>query len=156
MTGQYNQASEEEQARRLASAPGQAGPPAQTWGDGSRTASSGYPQRGDGTSEMGDRAQEMMGEGRERAQEMMGEGRDRAAEGAERAASTLRERSREQGGMAGEMGEKVAGSMESAAGYLRRQDGDMMDDVEHYVRLHPMQAVAAAVGAGFLVGRLLR
>jgi ElaB/YqjD/DUF883 family membrane-anchored ribosome-binding protein len=55
------------------------------------------------------------------------------------------------------MAEKAAMGMERTAGYLREHStGDMTADIETYVREHPMQGVAAAVLAGFVIGRVLR
>ena len=155
MAGYENQRYEEEQARRLAgSDPMSAPPPGGSQGDGRGEGMQGTQER---AQEMGDQARERMSEGMDRAQQGMDQGRERAAEGTERAATQLRERASEQGGTVGKVGERVAGGMESAAGMLREGDTNaMMDEVESYVRQHPMQSVAAAIGAGFLVGRMLR
>jgi ElaB/YqjD/DUF883 family membrane-anchored ribosome-binding protein len=92
-----------------------------------------------------------------RVQEQADAGIDAAAEGVGKAASKVREQAARQDGMAGQAGVKVADGMEKTAGYLREHDTDqILDDVEQYVREHPMQAVAGAVVGGFLIGRILR
>jgi ElaB/YqjD/DUF883 family membrane-anchored ribosome-binding protein len=59
--------------------------------------------------------------------------------------------------MAGKAGEKVAEGMERSATYLREHSTeDMRGDVERYVREHPMQAMAGALVAGFVLSRILR
>jgi ElaB/YqjD/DUF883 family membrane-anchored ribosome-binding protein len=47
--------------------------------------------------------------------------------------------------------------MESAAGYLKEHSTtEMWEDLEHYAKEHPGQALAGAVVTGFLLGRILR
>jgi hypothetical protein len=76
---------------------------------------------------------------------------DQAAAGIDRAAEMAREK------VPGELGTKVANTMEKTAGYLREHDsGELWEDVEQYVRQHPMQATMTAAFAGFLVARILR
>jgi len=60
-------------------------------------------------------------------------------------------------GTAGAVADKAAAGMERTAQYLRdRGTAEMWDDVEAYVRVHPVQGIAGAVAAGFIVGRILR
>ena len=92
----------------------------------------------------------------EKAKEKADEGIDKAAEGVKGAADKLRERAERQDGMAADAGVKVADTMERSAEYLREHDTEQIfDDLEQYVRKHPMQALAGAIVGGFLVGRLL-
>jgi ElaB/YqjD/DUF883 family membrane-anchored ribosome-binding protein len=90
-------------------------------------------------------------------EEKADETRESAAEGLGTAATKLREKSQEQDGMAAEAGSKIAEGMDQTASYLKEHDtGEMVDDLERYIRQHPMQAVAGAVAAGFVIGRILR
>jgi ElaB/YqjD/DUF883 family membrane-anchored ribosome-binding protein len=92
----------------------------------------------------------------EKAQEQVEAGKDMAAERMESAATVIREKAG-QSGLPAEAGEKLATGMEKTAGYLREHDTtQMMDDLETYVRSHPMKALAGAIFAGFVIGRVLR
>lgn len=92
----------------------------------------------------------------EKVKETTEEGIDRTAEGVQSAADRIRTQAEERGGMTAEAGTKVADTMERTAGYLREHDSEqIIDDVERYVRQHPVQAVAGAVVGGFILGRLL-
>jgi ElaB/YqjD/DUF883 family membrane-anchored ribosome-binding protein len=92
----------------------------------------------------------------EMAKDRADEGIDKAAEGMQGAADKLRDRAEQQGGVAADAGVKVADTMERSAEYLREHDTDQIfEDLEQYVRKHPMQAIAGAVVGGFIVGRLL-
>jgi len=90
------------------------------------------------------------------AQERLDEATTRAGEGMQHAAESVREMAQERGGVAAEVGAKAADAMEGTATYLRDADTQkMMDDIERYVRQHPVQAVAGAIVGGFILGRLL-
>jgi ElaB/YqjD/DUF883 family membrane-anchored ribosome-binding protein len=90
-------------------------------------------------------------------QEQADAGRESAGEGLGTAAEKIRQKSQEQDGMAAEAGSKIAEGMDQTATYLKEHDtGEMVDDLERYIRQHPMQAVAGAVAAGFVIGRILR
>jgi ElaB/YqjD/DUF883 family membrane-anchored ribosome-binding protein len=92
----------------------------------------------------------------EKAQEKADAGMDKAAEGMQSAAEQVREKAQARGGMTAEAGTKVADTVERGAEYLRDHDSQqLMDDLERFVRDHPMQAVAGAVVGGFILGRLL-
>lgn len=55
------------------------------------------------------------------------------------------------------MAHRLADSLEHAARYLRTRDFHVMRaDLERQVELHPMRSVLIALGAGFLVGKILR
>jgi ElaB/YqjD/DUF883 family membrane-anchored ribosome-binding protein len=107
-----------------------------------------------------DRMKQKAGDTKDRVQEKVKDtaeqGIDRTAEGVQSAADRIRTQAEERGGMTAEAGTKVADTMERTAGYLREHDSEqIMDDVERYVRDHPVQAVAGAVVGGFILGRLL-
>ena len=118
---------------------------------------------GDGSSQVRERAQEYGDQARERAreygdqaQQKAEEGKDQAAGGMERAADMVRQRAPESG-MAAEAGTKAADAMENAAGYLRSRDTtEMWNDVESFAKSHPGQALAGAIFAGFVLGRIIR
>jgi hypothetical protein len=132
----------------------------------SRTDSPGSTTPGSGQSEgnMGERAQEMGRQGQEKASEMAERaqeraevGREQAAGGMHSAADQIRERTGSSEGMPREAGAKVAETMDSTANYLQEHStSEIWNDVELYVRKHPGQALAGAVVAGLLIGRILR
>ena len=109
-------------------------------------AARGAEQAGERAREFGDRGNVMAAEAGQRAQET-----------AERAGEQARDVAERGGEMASEAGRQVQEGAQRAAGYLQSHDtSEMLNEVEHYVQEHPLQAVAMAVGAGFLVGRMLR
>jgi ElaB/YqjD/DUF883 family membrane-anchored ribosome-binding protein len=91
-------------------------------------------------------------------QERTEQGRERAADGLANAASQLRSNFAGDGeGVKGQVGVKVADSLERTAGYLREHETDQIwSDVETFVTEHPVQAAAGALVAGFVLGRVLR
>jgi ElaB/YqjD/DUF883 family membrane-anchored ribosome-binding protein len=102
------------------------------------------------------RAQEKAQEVGQKAEQQADVAVDKTAEGLESTAQTVRERFATRDGVTGDVGMKAADTMERTAGYLREHDtAEIIDDVERYVREHPMQALAGAVVGGFLIGRLL-
>jgi ElaB/YqjD/DUF883 family membrane-anchored ribosome-binding protein len=117
-----------------------------------------------GTSPDGKDASQLMDDARtkaaevgQQAQEKLEQGKDTAASGMESAADKIRERTQYSDGVQAKAGTKVAEGMEKTAGYLKEHDtNEMVDDLEKYVREHPVQALAGAVVGGFLVGRILR
>lgn len=119
---------------------------------------------GDGMNQARERAQEYGEQAREKAQEYgqqaqqrAEEGKDQAAQGMERAAETIRDRVSNTDGIANEAGVRAADAMENAAGYLRSRDTtEMWSDMESYARAHPTQALAGAIFAGFILGRIIR
>lgn len=105
---------------------------------------------------MTDRAQEMASNAGQKAQDTADAGISRAASGLEKAADQMRDRMPGDG-PAAQMGTKVADSLERTAGYLREHDSDQLwEDVETFVKEHPIQAAAGAAVAGFIVARMLR
>lgn len=100
------------------------------------------------------RAEEVVDDLTERVSDVADEGRGRAAEGLDGAAAMLRG---QEDRLPGQVAERTADGMERTAGYLRSHDtAEIRSDVEDYVREHPIQGVAAAIAAGFLIGRMLR
>jgi ElaB/YqjD/DUF883 family membrane-anchored ribosome-binding protein len=115
-------------------------------------------QRGDrsgtqGREDMSQKATEFS----ERARERTEEGMHKAASSMDETAQKLRERTEGKEGIQAKAGEKTADAMEKTANYLREKDTQqIMDDVERYVKEHPVQAVAGAVVSGFILARILR
>ncbi len=107
--------------------------------------------------DIGRQAQDKASELADRAREQAEAGREQAAGGMHQAARKVRESTSGKGGMQEQIGGKAADQMERASGYLREHNtSEIMDDMERYDREHPMQAVAGAVAAGFVIGRILR
>jgi ElaB/YqjD/DUF883 family membrane-anchored ribosome-binding protein len=103
------------------------------------------------------RAQEMASNAGQKAQDTADAGISRAAGGLEKAADQMRERVQGDDGTTAQIGTKVADSLERTAGYLREHDSDQIwEDVEAFVKEHPMQAAAGAALAGFVAARMLR
>jgi ElaB/YqjD/DUF883 family membrane-anchored ribosome-binding protein len=58
---------------------------------------------------------------------------------------------------AGHVAVRAGEALDSGAEYLRSHDPDeMRDDLERSIRERPLLSVGIAVGAGFLLARLLR
>jgi ElaB/YqjD/DUF883 family membrane-anchored ribosome-binding protein len=107
--------------------------------------------------DVADKAEELAPQARERAYEAAESGRESSAGALDRAASGLEDRAARSEGMTGMAAERTAEGMHAAAGYLKQHEtSEIWDDVEQYVRTHPVQAVAAAVVTGIVVGRVLR
>jgi ElaB/YqjD/DUF883 family membrane-anchored ribosome-binding protein len=112
-----------------------------------------------------ERAEDIIGEATERAGEvaprlrdetydMVDARREDAAGLLDRAAEKIGEPGE---GMKGAAAERAAEGMHAAAGYLREHDtAQMLDDVEGYVKTHPVRSLAMAVAAGFVFSRVLR
>lgn len=121
----------------------------ETEGGGGRSMSE---QAGDVATKTQEKAQEMGS----KMQEQADAGLDKAASGLQKAAEQMRERGGSEG-LQGQVATKAADTMEKTAGYLRDHDTDeIWQDVESFVKEHPMQAAAGALVAGFVLGRLLR
>jgi ElaB/YqjD/DUF883 family membrane-anchored ribosome-binding protein len=121
-----------------------------------------------------ERGGELLEDGRERGEEFLREGRERAGEAADagrtRLAGKLEEfggrlaergrEAREHGGVqarAGDAAIRASGALDSSAEYLRSHDmEDMRDDIERQIRERPLMSVGVALGAGFLLARMLR
>ncbi|HEY7391043.1 MAG TPA: hypothetical protein VH640_21175 [Bryobacteraceae bacterium] len=92
-------------------------------------------------------------------QSRVDESRAPAADKLEGAASVLHNRadSLPGGERVANLAHAAAGKMQATADYVRQHNvKDMMDDLNGFVRKHPVQSMFAAVVAGFLVGRALR
>jgi ElaB/YqjD/DUF883 family membrane-anchored ribosome-binding protein len=101
--------------------------------------------------------QESASQAADKAREQAHQARERAASAVDRAAAEIRERAQRQDGKTAEIGVKVADRLESTSDYLEQHDAnEMLDDIEKYVRNHPMQAVGAAAVGGFVLARILR
>jgi ElaB/YqjD/DUF883 family membrane-anchored ribosome-binding protein len=112
-----------------------------------------------GSSQQGmtDQAKEKASEYGDKAQEQAEKAKDQAAGGMEQAAGMIRDRASSMDGTPGEAGTKVAEGMETAATYLKEHNTtEMWNDLEHFAKEHPGQALAGAVVTGFVLGRILR
>lgn len=124
-------------------------------GDAGRAASERTEEVTSKAGEMVDQVKSMGGDAANRAKDAAESGRESTADALDRAATTMKDRAGD--GMTGAAMEKAAGGVEAAAGYLKEHEtGEIWDDLERYIREHPMQAVAAAVATGIVVGRVLR
>ena len=118
----------------------------------------------DMTEEAGDGAKGAANTAREKASMIGDKAQDRADAGIDKAAGSLasaaqklKERAGDADGLSAEAGARVAGGMDKAAGYLRERDTSaILDDVQAFVKEHPMRAVVGAVVGGFLISRILR
>ena len=92
----------------------------------------------------------------DQALDKLDQGKAKAADVMSQTASTIREKTSSSGGMAADAGAKLATGMESVASYTKEHNtSEMMDDLEAYIKKHPGQAVAGAVVAGFLLGKII-
>src|SRR4029079_13087959 len=93
----------------------------------------------------------------EKITEQADAGLDRAAESLGDASDQIRQKAREQGGVQEQIGTKVADGLDKTSEYLESRDtAQIIDDVEAYVKEHPMEALAGAVRGGFRLARVLR
>ncbi len=93
----------------------------------------------------------------DRMRSTAGSGLDVAAGAIDRAGRWVESRDGAAAGRVGTAVHGVADSLETAADYLRTRDFDAMrTDFEQQVRVHPLRTALIAVGAGFLLGRILR
>jgi ElaB/YqjD/DUF883 family membrane-anchored ribosome-binding protein len=118
---------------------------------------------GDKIDEGRERVSEAVEEGRERAGEALESGKNRIAGQLETLGDRLEERARtmeDAGGVqrqAGRAAHRASEALDSSAEYLRTHDAhEMRDDLEQAIRERPLFSVGMAVGAGFLLARLLR
>lgn len=110
-----------------------------------------------GMDDAGPRMQERTQQVGEQAGQAAIEGVDRAASRVQAAAGKLRECAEGKSGTTAEVGTKAADAIERGARLLRECGArDLVDDVERYVREHPMRALVGAVIGGFVIGRKLR
>ncbi len=127
--------------------------------DSPMTQQSGYEPMGRTDNEgrsVADAAQDKAMEYGDAARNGIATGKDSAVEGLRNAAGKIRERAGGDG-MTAQTSGKVADTMERTAGYLHdHETGEIIGDIERYVRDHPMRAVAGAAIGGFIIGRMLR
>ena len=82
-------------------------------------------------------------------------GTGRIAARLETAASAMRERAAEAGGVRERVGNVAADRVEKTGEYFRERDTrEVAGDVREYVRSHPVQAAAGALVMGYMLGRL--
>ncbi|HSJ08678.1 MAG TPA: hypothetical protein VK928_02165 [Longimicrobiales bacterium] len=110
-----------------------------------------------------DAVSDKLEEGRERLGDAVGTGKTRVASQMERLSERIEERARtmeDAGGVqrrAGQVALRATGALDTGADYIRTHDPDQMrDDLENTIRERPLLSVGLAVGAGFLLARLLR
>lgn len=103
-------------------------------------------------------------EGKGKAKEAAGMARDRADEGMDKAGDTLdkaanvlRQRGEEQSGTMGAAAGTAADAMESAGAFLHDANtGEMMDQMEAYIRANPTQSLLIAAGVGFVLAKAFK
>lgn len=110
-----------------------------------------------------ERMHDAVDSGKERLNEAVDSGRSRLAGQLENLGDRLEETGRgmeDAGGVqrrAGQVAIRASEALDSSANYLRHHDaGEMRDDLERAIRERPLFSVGMAVGAGFLLARLLR
>jgi len=104
-----------------------------------------------------EKASELTGQARETAYSIAESGREGAAGALDSAAERLEDRAATSSGVQAATAERAAQGMQAAAGYLKEHEtAEVWDDLEQYVKAHPMQSVAVAVAAGLVIGRAMR
>jgi ElaB/YqjD/DUF883 family membrane-anchored ribosome-binding protein len=110
-----------------------------------------------------ERVQEAVAHGKDRVSDAVDTGRNRVAGQMEQLGDRLEERGRtmeDSGGVqrrAGQAAIRAGEALDTGAEYIRDHDmADMRDDLERSIRERPLLSVGVAVGAGFLLARLLR
>jgi ElaB/YqjD/DUF883 family membrane-anchored ribosome-binding protein len=102
------------------------------------------------------RTKRQASEAADQAGEQIEHAKGRAADAIDSGAGALRDQPEVNIGAVDNARMKVADSMESTASYLRDRDSSgILNDAEQYLRDHPMQAIAGAVAAGFVLGWIL-
>lgn len=104
-----------------------------------------------------DKGKQKAGEMTGKAQERTDQGMDKAADAMDRGADMLRDRGNRQGGTMGDVAGTAADAMESAGSYLHDANtGEMMDQVEAYIRKNPTQSLLIAAGVGFVLAKAMK
>ncbi len=114
-----------------------------------------------------DRAREAVADAAQDARDVLDEGLDEARERFEEAAEDLggrarrtqreiRRRAEKVGDAAKERYDAAVEGLRSGYHKVRKDAGDLAEDVNAYVRENPGKSVMIAAGAGFLLGLLLR
>lgn len=104
-----------------------------------------------------ERARRTVREMPNRVREAAGSGLETTAEAMDRAGRWVESKDGAAATRAASLAHNMADSLESAARYLRTGDLDAMRrDMEQGIRTHPLRSALIAVGAGFILGRLIR
>ncbi len=104
-----------------------------------------------------EKAQEKVSEYGTKLQDQADANIDRAADGLEKAAEQMRTRLEQKGGVQGQVGTKVADSLDKTSQYLREHEAqEIWSEVESFVKQHPMQAALGAAAAGFVLARMMK
>jgi ElaB/YqjD/DUF883 family membrane-anchored ribosome-binding protein len=110
-----------------------------------------------------ERVQDALETGRDRAADAFDSGRTRVAGQLENFGDRLEERARtmeDAGGVQGRAGHaarRASEALDNSADYIRSHDAqEMRGDFERAIRERPLFSVGMAVGAGFLLARILR
>ena len=107
--------------------------------------------------DVADKAQEKVSDYGSKLHEQADVNIDRAADGLEKAAEEMRSRMGDKGGVQSQVGTRVADSLDKTSQYLRdHQAEDIWNDMEHFVKEHPIQAAVTAAFAGFMVARMMK
>jgi len=122
----------------------------------------GKPAPGSGGSQPGgpvpisDRAREQINEGIDKTREQLDAGIEKSAEELRDAAERLRIAADDIARVQRGLGNRVAGELESAAGYLRvHPSGAIIRDMRSYLNEHRKQAAVGAVFAGLILRRAM-
>jgi ElaB/YqjD/DUF883 family membrane-anchored ribosome-binding protein len=104
-----------------------------------------------------DKAREQISEGIDKTREQLDAGIEKSAGELKEAADRLRAAADDMARVQKDLGERVAGEMESAAGYLKGHSSSaILSDIGAYIRQRPGLAVAGAAFAGIVMGRAMR
>lgn len=109
-----------------------------------------------------EQAKSLTGKVKNQAKNVVEGGKSRAASQIDRVSDRIDDRADQmelEGGLKGQAGKmmhKAGDVLENTAGYLRTHDiGTISDDLKGQIRSHPYLSVGAALGAGFVLGRVL-
>lgn len=107
--------------------------------------------------ESAEAARRSAGELPDQARMRAGSGLNRAAGVLDRAGDWVAARDGDLADRAGSAAHDLADSLERAATYLRSRDlRGVRADLERQIDVHPIRSALIALGAGFLVGKILR
>lgn len=107
--------------------------------------------------EMAGQAREKAGAMADQAQEKADLGMQKTADGLERAAETIRDKTQGQGSTMSAAATNAADALEQGAGYLRATDTEqLLSDLEDMVRQRPIESLLVAAGVGFVLSKALR
>ncbi len=84
-------------------------------------------------------------------------GMNKAADGLGTAAEKMRTRAEEDEGVRATVEVKAADAMDKTADFLKTHDSrELMQDLEEFVKSHPLQAAVGALAAGYVIGKIVR